>query len=465
MSFDSEIASAAAISRAVHAGEISAMAVLETAIARILRLDPRLNCFTAHTFERARKEAAAVDAAIAAGRDPGPLAGVPVAVKNLFDVQGLPTLAGSKIRASAPPALHDATAVAALSRAGAVLAGTLNMDEFAYGFVTENEHYGPTHNPHDLSRVAGGSSGGSAAAVAAGMTPLTLGSDTNGSLRVPAAFCGIFTIKATYGRISRRGAALLSGSLDHVGPFARSVEDVALAYDLLQGPDQEDPVCSCRPPELSLPALHQSAPDLRIAVAGDYFARQAGPEALEAVAVVARALGARDTVTIPEAARARSAAYLLTASEGGNLQLANLRAQAADFDFNTRTRFMAGALIPAAWVSFAQRFRAWYRAQVRELFTHCDVILAPAAPCPAIAIGQTTIVLDGQEMPARPSLGLFTQPISFIGLPVVSVPVHLPGILPLGVQLIGPPFQETKLLQLAWQLEQSGVCRAPVAIP
>ena len=199
--------------------------------------------------DRALAEAAEVDRKIAWGVDPGPLAGVPFAVKNLFDIKGIPTLAGSIIRAKAPPPEKDATAVESLNAAGAVLLGALNMDEFAYGFTTENSHYGTTRNPHDLTCVAGGSSGGSAAAVAAGMVPLTLGSDTNGSIRVPSSFCGIFGLKPTYGRLSRHGAFLFVSSLDHVGPFARSVEDLASAYDVLQGSDPNDPVCTERQPE------------------------------------------------------------------------------------------------------------------------------------------------------------------------------------------------------------------------
>ena len=463
MSFEKELPDATSMARAVRLGEVSAGELLERAKARIDAFDSMLNCFTAHTFERSKKEADAVDTAIQRGEDPGPLAGVPFAVKNLFEVKGLPQLAGSKIRAAAQVAEQDAAAVRSLSQAGAVLLGTLNMDEFAYGFTTENAHYGATHNPHDLERVAGGSSGGSAAAVAAGLVPLTLGSDTNGSLRVPAAFCGIMTLKPTYGRVSRAGAFLFSSSLDHVGSFARSVEDLALAFDVLQGPDSNDPVCTSRPPHPCLPSLQDGAKGLRVAIADEYFERQAEPDALRVVSMVAHALGTHQTITIPEAARARAAAYVITASEGGNHHLPDLRTRVDEFDPATRTRLLAGALIPAAWVGFAQRFRAWYRDQVHQIFEHVDVILAPTTPCPAIHIGQQTILVDGKELAARPNLGIFTQPISFIGLPVVGVPVYLPGIMPLGVQLIGAPHQEAKLLRVAWQLQRDGVIAAPIA--
>jgi aspartyl-tRNA(Asn)/glutamyl-tRNA(Gln) amidotransferase subunit A len=264
---------AVSISAAVREGKVSAVEVTQAALARIAAGDHQLNCFTAVTAETALTDAARIDREIAQGNNPGILAGVPFAVKNLFDIAGLTTLAGSKINAENPAASLDATAVAKLKQAGAVLVGALNMDEYAYGFVTENSHYGATHNPHDLQRVAGGSSGGSAAAVAAGLVPLTLGSDTNGSIRVPAALCGVFGFKPTYGRLSRAGVALFSSSLDHIGHFARSVQDIATVFDVLQGEDDGDPICTKRPPELVLPQLTQDISDIRIAIASDYFTK------------------------------------------------------------------------------------------------------------------------------------------------------------------------------------------------
>jgi len=453
----------AGISAAVRSRDVRAVDVAQAALRRIQELDPRLNCFTTVLAERALTDAAEVDRKLTRGEDPGPLAGVPFAVKNLYDVRGIPTLAGSVIRKTSPPAEHDASIVAALHKAGAVLVGALNMDEFAYGFTGENSHYGPTHNPHDLTRVAGGSSCGSAAAVAAGIVPLALGTDTNGSIRVPASFCGIFGLKPTYGRLSRRGAFLFAGSLDTIGPFARSVEDLALSYDAMQGFDPTDPVCAERPAEPSFPRLREGMDGLRAATAGGYFADPGAAHANEAVSIVAAALHASRTMEIPEAARARAAAYLITASEGGNHHLSDLRTRADEYDPNTRTRLMAGALMPAAFVSFAQRFRAWYRHQLRAIFEDVDIIVAPATPCPAIGIGQSTISLNGEEVPARPNLGVFTQPISFVGLPVVTVPVHLPGRLPIGVQLIGAPWSEAMLLGVAHSLEAAGVVTAPIA--
>ena len=449
----------------VRSRRLTAQQVIQRALASIHSQDPALNCFTRVLEDSAMAEAEAVDRCIARGQDPGPLAGVPFAVKNLFDIKGVTTLAGSKILAENPPEARDATAIERLKAAGAILVGALNMDEFAYGFTTENTHYGTTRNPHDLDRVAGGSSGGSAAAVAAGMVPLALGSDTNGSIRVPAAFCGVFGLKPTYGRISRAGGYIFSWSLDHVGPFARSVRDLALAFDLLQGPDPRDPVSTKHPVEPSIPEIERGTDDLRLAVAGDYFARQGLPEVFEPVAKVAQALGTERTITIPHAQEARAAAFVITACEGAALHREHLRTRPHDFDPIVVERFLAGAFVPASWYLKAQRFRSVFREQVRALFETVDVILAPATPCPAIHVRQPTILLDGKEVLSRPNIGVFTQPISFVGLPVVSVPVFNAGSLPLGVQLIGAPHQEGKLLRVARRLEAMGVAGAPVSIP
>ncbi|MEH2128612.1 AtzE family amidohydrolase [Nostoc sp.] len=460
MNFDS--ADAITISTAVREGKVSAVEVTKAALARIATRNHLFNCFTTITAETALTDAALIDREIAQGNNPGVLAGVPFAVKNLFDIAGFTTLAGSKINAENPAASQDATGVMKLKQAGAVLIGALNMDEYAYGFVTENSHYGATHNPHDLQRVAGGSSGGSAAAVAAGLVPLTLGSDTNGSIRVPAALCGVFGFKPTYGRLSRAGVALFSSSFDHIGPFTRSVQDMAMVFDVLQGEDDRDPICTKRPPELCLPQLKQDISDIRIAIAADYFTKGAEPAALAAVQKVADAIEVTEYVIIPEADRARAAAFVITASEGANLHLDKLRSHPEDFDPATRDRFLAGALIPSSWYLQAQRFRKWYRDRVREVFQNVDVILAPTTPISAPLIGQQTMILDGEEILVRPHLGLFTQPLSFIGLPVLSVPIQRQNALPLGVQLIAAPYNEALILRVAAALEAKGVVSAPV---
>ena len=453
-------ASAAEIASAVRTGSISTREVIDAVLAAIRARGQTLNAFTAVTEERARARAAAIDARRAQGNQLGPLAGVPFAVKNLFDVAGLPTLAGSKINREHTGAVRDATLIERLEAAGAILVGALNMGEYAYDFTGENIHDGPSRNPHDTLRMTGGSSGASGGAVAGRLVPLSLGSDTNGSIRVPASLCGIFGLKPTYGRLSRARTFPFVASLDHLGPFARTVGDLALAYDAMQGHDPDDPVCAQKPAEPTLPRIDDGIDGLKIAVAGGYFRKGAAPEALTALERVATALTAKREIEIPEAARARAAAYVITATEGAALHLDRLRTRAHDFDPAVRDRLIAGAMVPATLVNKAQKFRRWYRARVLELFAEVDVILAPATPCTAPLIGQQTFVLDGVELPVRANLGIYTQPISFIGLPVVAVPVPLKP-LPIAVQIIAAPWREDVALKVARTLERTGVVAAP----
>jgi len=452
--------SASDIAQAVAARKMSAVEAIEAALARIAKRDQVLNSFTEVTAERARARAREIDAAIAAGKSAGPLAGVPFAVKNLFDVKGLSTRAGSKINRDRPPAARDATLIERLESAGAILVGALNMGEYAYDFTGENVHDGPSRNPHDPTRMTGGSSGGSGSAVGGGLVPIALGSDTNGSIRVPSSFCGIFGLKPTYGRLSRARSYPFVASLDHLGPFARNVPDLALAYDAMQGPDADDAACTARPVEPVSGLLAQGIGGIRVAIAGGYFEKNVFPEAQEAVARVARALGATETVILPEAARARAAAYIITATEGASLHLDRLRTRPGDFDPAVRDRFIAGAMVPAVLVDRAQKFRRWYRARVLELFKSVDVILAPATPCVAPKLGQTMFTLDGVELPVRANIGIHTQPISFIGLPVVAVPVPLQPM-PIGVQIIAAPWREDIALRVAHALEKMGAVAAP----
>ncbi|ULL00937.1 AtzE family amidohydrolase [Bradyrhizobium sp. I71] len=451
---------ASEIASAVAGGKMSALDATEAALARIKQHDGILNAFTDVTAERARAKARAIDADIAAGKKVGPLAGVPFAVKNLFDVAGLPTRAGSKINRDLAPAKRDAALIERMEAAGAVLVGALNMGEYAYDFTGENVHDGPSRNPHDTTRMSGGSSGGSGSAVGGALVPLALGSDTNGSIRVPSSFCGIFGLKPTYGRLSRARSFPFVASLDHLGPFARSVTDLALAYDVMQGPDADDAACTTRGLEPTLPLLANPVSDLRIAVAGGHFQTNVFPEAVEAVGRVAKALGATKVIDVPEASRARAAAYVITTTEGASLHLDRLRKRPNDFDPAVRDRLIAGAMVPAPLVDRAQKFRRWYRAQLAEIFKTVDVLLAPATPCIAPKLGQVNFNLDGVELPVRANIGIHTQPISFIGLPVVAVPVPLEP-LPIGVQIICAPWREDIALRVAHALEKMGVVAAP----
>jgi 1-carboxybiuret hydrolase len=461
--------SAADIVQQIAKGARSAAAVLAECKALIQAKDPDLNCFTAKTFERAEREAAAIDALYAAGKALPPLAGVPYAVKNLFDVEGVVTLAGAKINAGNVPAAADATIVARMSRAGAVLVGALNMEELAYGFLTENHHYGTTRNPHDPQRGAGGSSGGSAAAVGAGMLPITLGSDTSGSIRVPASLCGVFGLKPTYGRLPRTGTYPFVNSFDHVGPFANSILGLALAYDMMQGPDPADPACAQRAIEPARATL-SLAPGTRIGILGGWFHEWADPAARRSVQLAAAALGATEWTELKSAEVARAAAYIITGAEGGALHRPRLIDQYEGFGPASRSRLVAGGLIPASWVIQAQRVRRHAYREAMDLFERFDLLIAAAAPAVAPKVGQEALLINGRSIPTKAGLGVLTQPISCIGLPVCTVPVW-PGegesaaerALPVGVQLIAAPWHERLCLAAGRTLEQAGIAevRAP----
>ncbi|MEO6093985.1 MAG: AtzE family amidohydrolase [Novosphingobium sp.] len=449
--------------RWIREGRRSALALVEARLAVIEERDRGLNCFTRIMADRARREAAAIDAAVAAGRDPGPLAGVPFGVKDNYDVAGRVTLAGSIINRALAPAGADAVLIQRLTRAGAVLVGTQNMDELAYGFTTENAHYGATRNPLDTRRSAGGSSGGSGGAVAAGLCDFALGTDTNGSIRIPASFCGVFGLKPTFGRLPRSGTFPFVHDLDHLGLLARDSADLALVYDVVQGHDAGDPACADRPREPVSATLDEWFAG-RAALLGGWFDDRADAQGRDAASLIARELGATGTIALPGAERARAAAFVLTAAAGGNLHFAALRTRAGDFDPATRDRLLAGALLPANAVLLAQRYRRAFYEEVMELFQHHDLLIAPATPCSATLLGQQTIQVAGRALPARPNLGLMTQPLSFAGLPIVAVPVRN-GAMPIGVQLIAPPWREDIALRAAAHLERSGVVRAVEPAP
>jgi AtzE family amidohydrolase len=457
----------AQLAAAIAAGEISASEALEGCIARIEATDGDVNAFTGKSYARARDEAGALDAMRARGETLPVLAGVPYAVKNLFDIEGEVTLAGSVVNRGNAPATADAVLVQRLKAAGAVLVGSLNMDEYAYGFTTENTHYGPTRNPHDLQRMSGGSSGGSGAAVAAGQVPLTLGSDTNGSIRVPSSLCGVWGLKPTFGRLSRRGSYPFVHSIDHLGPIADSVEGLALSYDALQGPDALDPGCHALRVQPVAGQLTSGVRGLRIGLLGGWFDANATPPARAAAASAAKVLGAAGVAVWPDAELGRAAAFVITASEGGSLHLADLRTRAAEFEPLSVDRFIAGALQPADWYLKAQRFRRVYRDRVNALFEQWDVLIAPATPVSAPMIGDEWLDINGTRHPSRPAMGLLTQPVSCAGCPVVAAPVWPEGTggMPIGVQLIAAPWREDLALRAGYVLQESGIARLSPRAP
>jgi aspartyl-tRNA(Asn)/glutamyl-tRNA(Gln) amidotransferase subunit A len=424
------------IATQVRSGKVTAASVVEDCLTGLAQREAPINAVTRVLAERARREAAQVDAMIAAGKDPGPLAGVPYGVKDLFDVAGLPTTAGSAIYAEAPPAGADAEAIVRLRQAGAVLAATLNMDEFAYGFATINAVHGTTRNPHDPSRLAGGSSGGSAAIVAAGLLAFSLGSDTNGSVRVPASLTGIYGLKPGHGSLPMGGVFPFAESFDDVGPFTRTAADMKLLWEVLTGT-----------------TAAAVSGDFRVGRLGGRFRENADPDQIAAIDAIAPGT---PLVELPDIARARSAAFLITAAEGGELHRSALARDAMSFDPATRDRLLAGALLPRALREEAYAFRRQFRDRIASLLGGFDVLLAPAAPCAAPLVDDPRIMIDGALSPARSDLGIHTQPISFTGLPALAVPLNRPTRLPLGLQLIGRPGGEAALFHFAALLEQRG---------
>ncbi|MDP9057094.1 MAG: AtzE family amidohydrolase [Pseudomonadota bacterium] len=433
------------IADVVRSGRVTALAVAEECLDRLAYAED-LCAVTRVLTDRARQEARDVDAAVRRGSDPGPLAGVPYGVKDLFDVTGLPTTAGSAIYADARPAAQDAEAIRRLRDAGAVLVATLNMDEFAYGFATINARHGTTRNPHDRARLAGGSSGGSAAAVAAGLLAFSLGSDTNGSIRVPASLTGLYGLKPTHGGLPMGGTFPFADSFDDIGPFTTSLGDMGAVWQVLSAQNDED----------------DGAP-IRMARLGGRFRENARAAQLDAIDAIA---GDAPLIALPDIARARSAAFLITAYEGGVLHREALNREAMRFDPATRDRLIAGALVPRGLYEQARAFRAELQARVAVETAGFDVFLAPATPCEAPLIADPQILIDGALRPARADLGIHTQPISFLGLPSLAVPLLRPGQLPLGLQLIGQPGGEAKLFRCAAALEQAGFIgvTAPVSL-
>lgn len=413
----------------------------QQALARIERENPQLCAVTRPLPARADADAARVQAALAGGGDGGALAGVPFVVKDLFDVAGLATTAGAALRAELPPATHDAAVVRRLGDAGAVLVGTANMDEFAYGFATVNAHYGTTANPHDPQRLAGGSSGGSAAAVAARWVPFALGSDTNGSIRVPAALCGVYGLRPSHGSLEMDGVFPFVEAFDVVGPFATTVADLRAVYTAMRGQ--------------ALAPVDTAA--LRVARLGGWFQRNLDPELEAGLAAVHAALGGNALRELPQAERARAAAFVMTAAEGGYRHRQALATHGERFDPATRERLLAGLQLPAAAIADARRFGAWFADAMQRLWDEVDVLLAPATPCAAPRIDQETIQIDGKAVSARANLGIFTQPLGLARCPVLAAPLYRPGRLPLGVQLIAAPGREDRLFALAAQLERDGL--------
>jgi len=480
-----ELGSLAGIAASVRAGERSARAVLAVSLDRVRELEGDLHCFNEVTVEAAEADADAVDRLVRSGLDPGPLAGVPVALKDNLCTVGIPTTCSSKILAGwLPP--YDATVVSRLRDAGAVAIGKTNLDEFAMGSSTENSAFGPTRNPWDLGRVPGGSSGGSAAAVAAGMVPLAFGSDTGGSIRQPAALCGIVGVKPTYGVVSRYGLIAFASSLDQIGPFAITVADAALGLEVIAGHDPMDSTSLDRPAPSLLATLDEGVSGLRVGIVADFLSE--GSECGDAVVAAAEALavaGAKvDQVRIPELLLGLPAYYVIAPAEassnlsrydgvryglrvdGPDTETMNARTRGEGFGAEVKRRIMMGTYALSAgyydaYYGQAQKARTLVIRAFEAAYRDFDVLLTPTTPSVAFPFGSK--VDDPIEMYM---CDLCSIPSSLAGHPAASVPFALsPEGLPIGVQVLAPALGEAVMMRVAASLEAAAPreARGPVS--
>ena len=455
------IPSLAEASAAIAAGTLSPVALTEAALARITALDPKLNAFITVTADRARRAAAAAEAEIKAGKRRGPLHGIPYALKDIYDVAGVRTTAHSKLLLDNVPS-EDATSTAKLEAAGMVLLGKLSTHEFARGGPTDALPFPNAKNPWNTAHFAGGSSSGSGVAVASGRVGLAMGSDTGGSIRLPATFCGVVGMKATYGVISRRGVVPLSFTLDHAGPLTRTVEDCALAMQVLAGYDPGDPGSARE-------AVPDYGADLRKGVAGLTIGRaraydeEAGVDAevmaaVDAAAAQWRALGARVIdVVLPSKKRMDAALQTILLAEGFAIHGEWLRTRPQDYGRVTRERLMMGAFVTGAEYVQAQRLRRIITAEVDAVLAGCDAILCAGNPTTAPR------VVDVDEGPFRKSHPI-TGPFNATGHPALALPCGFGASgLPLGLQLIGRNYGEAMLFRIAQAYEQAAgwVARRP----
>jgi aspartyl-tRNA(Asn)/glutamyl-tRNA(Gln) amidotransferase subunit A len=457
----------------VRSGAHSALELTDAALARIAAVDDRLHATLAVDAEGARAAAAAIDRRRAAGEALGPLAGVPVGIKDNICTRGLRTTAGSRLLDNFVPA-YDATAVARLRAADAIVLAKLNLDEFGMGSSTENSAYAPTRNPWDTARVAGGSSGGSAVAVAAGECWGALGTDTGGSIRLPASFCGVVGMKPTYGRVSRYGVIAYASSLDQVGPLARTVDDAALLLECIAGADPRDATTSLRATPPYVPGQAPDLRGLRLGLPREYFVEGMQPEV---DAAVRRAVGALEAqgarvspVSLPHTPYAIATYYLVATAEassnlarydgvrygkrvadaGASVAEMYQRSRAAGFGPEVKRRIVLGTYALSAgyydaYYLKAQQARALIARDFDEAFAACDALVTPVAPTTAFPLGARTA--DPLTMYLSDVL---TISVNLAGLPAVSVPCGFDDAgLPIGLQVIGRRFDEATVLRVA----------------
>ncbi len=449
--------SLATIAERIALRQVSPVEVTAAALDRLARYEPELNAFITTVPDAALAAARDAEAEIARGRYRGPLHGVPISLKDLFLTRGIRTTAGSRILADHVPE-QDATVVRRLAAAGAILIGKTNMLEFAYGEVAPD--FGPSRNPWHTDYGTSGSSSGSAAAVAADLGYATLGSDTGGSIRLPAAYCGIVGLKPTYGLVSRSGALPLSWSLDHVGPMARTVRDCALMLEAIAGHDPGDPTSSARPVPRYGALLEQPTPSCVIGIvepAEDDQVEPAVRAAVDATAERAGQLGFTcKRVTLPHPTLAPRALLGILYAEASAYHAPWLRDRAEEYAPNTRIRLELGTLLPAPLYVRAQQARRVVMQAYRALFAQVDILLLPVGPSASYRLDAAAVEPTAEGGDRMGALIRFSGPFNLIGYPAVSVPSGLTADgLPLGVQLAGRPFEEGLLLQVAHAVEQA----------
>ncbi|HBY60310.1 MAG TPA: Asp-tRNA(Asn)/Glu-tRNA(Gln) amidotransferase GatCAB subunit A [Solibacterales bacterium] len=450
---------------ALRSRQVSSLELTEAALAAIER-GKRLNAFLTLTAETALRRARQADAERARGLDLGPLHGIPIAVKDLFETKGVPTTAGSKLFANHIPD-RDAAVVERLAAAGAVLLGKTHMHELAYGITSNNPHFGPVRNPWDPDRIPGGSSGGSGAAVAAGMCFMAMGSDTGGSIRIPASYCGTVGLKPTTGLVSRYGTLPLGFTLDHMGPLTRTVRDTAVTMNVIAGRDDRDETSARRPAPDYLPAEHISLAGVRAGLPENYYFERTAPEAAAAVRRMAglaeSLLVDRLDVRVPDIEAINQVGRVILLCEASAVLEPYLESRRGEIGADVLALLDQGRLLPATWYVNAQRLRRVYRREFARLWESCDVLFTPTTPIAAPRIGESSVEMGGESLDTRLLTTRFVRAINVLGIPALSLPAgQTREGLPLGLQILGPEFSEVRVLAIGSALEDA---RGPFPIP
>ena len=451
--------SIAEAARLIADKQLSPVEVVKAHLERIAETDQRLNSFITLLDEESLAAARQAETEIASGGYRGPLHGIPIGLKDLYYTKGVRTTMGSKIFADFVPD-EDATVVARFKEAGAIIMGKLQMHEFAIGATSENPHYGPAHNPWDTDRVTGGSSGGSGSSVASGQCMATLGSDTGGSVRIPACLCGIVGLKPTYGRVSKHLVFPMSWSLDTVGPMTRTVRDAALVLNAIAGHDPLDPTTSRHPVDDYTATLGQDVKGTRIGVPREYFFDSLDPEVGEAVMEAARVLeglGASvEEVSIPALEYIDPIGLVISGVEGADGLMDHLRRRGDEMDPEVRARLETAAMTPAVHYVRALRARRAFNRQISRTFEQVDVLLTPTVPVGAPRIGIDMVSVGDRQEPKSTILPRLTRPFNLTGGPTVTLPCGFTNEgLPIGVQLSGRSFEEATVLKVAHAYEQT----------